>query len=200
MLIEHDSRQPQVAKSAYIAPTAVVCGDVRIAEDARVLFGAVVVADGGPVRIGRQSIVMEQAVVRGRSRYPTHIGANVLVGPHSHVNGASSEDSVFLATGASVFPGATIGAGAEVRINGIVHVRTSLPPEGVVPIGWVAVGDPARILPPSEHEAIWEILRERNFVATLFGVERGAPSDELAAITHQYAELFGHHRNDRILD
>jgi carbonic anhydrase/acetyltransferase-like protein (isoleucine patch superfamily) len=200
MLIEHDERQPQVAKSAYVAPSAVLCGDVRIAEDARVLFGAVVVADGGPVRIGRQSIVMEQAVVRGRSGYPTHIGANVLVGPHAHVNGAIIEDSVFLATGASVFPGATIGVGAEVRINGIVHVRTLLPAEAVVPIGWVAVGDPARILPPTEHDAIWETLRERDFVGTLFGLERGAPSDELAAITHYYAKLFGHHRNDRILD
>jgi carbonic anhydrase/acetyltransferase-like protein (isoleucine patch superfamily) len=46
MLIEHDGKCPRIAASAYIAPTAVVCGDVTIGEDSRILFNAVVAAEG----------------------------------------------------------------------------------------------------------------------------------------------------------
>jgi carbonic anhydrase/acetyltransferase-like protein (isoleucine patch superfamily) len=67
MLIEHNGKRPSVAETAYVAPTAVVSGDVTIGEGARVLFGAVLSAEGdGSVEVGRDCIVMEQAVVRGR--------------------------------------------------------------------------------------------------------------------------------------
>ena len=66
MLIEHEGKRPQLAESAYVAPTAVVCGDVTVGEDARILFGAVLTAEGGPVVLGNRCIVMEHAVIRGR--------------------------------------------------------------------------------------------------------------------------------------
>jgi carbonic anhydrase/acetyltransferase-like protein (isoleucine patch superfamily) len=74
--------------SAYVAPTAVICGAVRIGPGARVLFGAVLTAEDGQVSLGTRSIVMENAVIRGRARHPTVIGDDVLIGPHAHVNGA----------------------------------------------------------------------------------------------------------------
>ncbi|HSU05195.1 MAG TPA: hypothetical protein VLI93_06450, partial [Acetobacteraceae bacterium] len=76
------------------------------------------------------------------------------------------------ATGATVFNGATVGERVEVRINGIVHIRTHLPPDAVVPLGWIAVGDPAEILPPEAHERIWEIQKQLDFPGYVFGVER----------------------------
>jgi len=66
VLIEHDGRRPRVADSAYLAPTAVVCGDVEIGEDCRVLSGAVPSADGGPIEVRAGAIVMENAIVRER--------------------------------------------------------------------------------------------------------------------------------------
>jgi carbonic anhydrase/acetyltransferase-like protein (isoleucine patch superfamily) len=200
MLIEHRGHRPRVAPTAWVAPTAVVCGDVTLGEDVRVLFGAVITAEGGPVEVGASSIVMEQAVVRGREGHPTSIGRHVLVGPHAHVNGATVEDHAFLATGASVFPGARIGAGAEIRVHGIVQVNTLIPADGLVPVGWVAVGDPAEVLPPDQHERIWGIQRSLDFPGTVYGVERGRADEMMATITRGYAELFGHHRHDRILD
>jgi carbonic anhydrase/acetyltransferase-like protein (isoleucine patch superfamily) len=201
VLIEHDGKRPSVAESAYVAPNAVVAGDVTIADDVRVLFGAIITADGGPVRIGRQTIVMEHALVRGRQGYPAELGECVLVGPEAHLNGAIVEDYAFLATGVSVFPGARIGRCAEVRIHGVVHVNSRLPAETVVPIGWVAVGDPAQVFPPSRHDDIASIQRGLNFVGTAYGIE---PSDDLASemrqITQGYAELFGRHKGDRVLD
>jgi len=65
VLIEHDGARPVIHPSAYVAPNAVISGDVEIGLECSVLFGAVITADGGPVRIGRRLTIMEQAVVRG---------------------------------------------------------------------------------------------------------------------------------------
>src|SRR5262249_62098583 len=141
-----------------VAPTAVVCGDVAIGPDCRVLFGAVLTAESGPVSLGSRCIVMEQAVLRGTARPLLRLGSHVLVGPHAHLSGCTVDDNVFIATGASIFNGARLGARSVVRINGVVHILTTLLPDAVVPIGWVALGDPAEILPPTEHERISALL------------------------------------------
>ena len=105
MLIEHAGAAPRVHPSAYVAPTAVLCGDVEVGADCRILFGAVLTAEDGPVRLGERCIVMENAVLRGRAGHPVRIGDRVLIGPHAHVNGAEVGDEAFIATGASLFPG-----------------------------------------------------------------------------------------------
>ena len=117
MLLEHLGKRPRVHETAYIAPTATVCGDVTVGAESRVLFGAVLVAEGGPVTLGRHCIVMEQAVVRGTPRHPARLGDHVLVGPHAHLSGCTVDESVFVATGASVFNGARLGARSEVQIG-----------------------------------------------------------------------------------
>ena len=87
---------------------------MRIGPDARVLFGAVLSAEDWRISVGDHSVVMENAVIRGRARHPAVIGDAVLVGPHAHVNGARVGDGCFLATGDALFPGCVAGAGSEV--------------------------------------------------------------------------------------
>jgi carbonic anhydrase/acetyltransferase-like protein (isoleucine patch superfamily) len=199
VLIEHDGRSPDVHPSAWVAPNAVVSGDVRLGPDCRVLFGAVVSDEGGPVELDAQAIVMEHALIRGRAGHPVRIGRHVVVGPHAHLNGVVVEDDAFIATGAALFPGARVGAGAEVRIHGVVHVNTVLPAGGLVPIGWVAVGDPARVLPPERHDEIWSVQEGLDFPGTVFGLPRETP-DLQAQAARRYADLFGRHRGDRVLE
>jgi gamma-carbonic anhydrase len=198
MLIEHDGKRPTVHESAYVAPTAVVCGDVTVGPDCRILFGAVLTAEGGSVELGERCIVMENALVRGRQGHPAALGDHVLVGPHAHVNGAEVEHEVFLATGASVFPGARIGHGSEVRIGAVVHVNSKVQPGTTVPIGWIAVGDPADLFPPEAHDELWPVQRAMDFPRTVFGLERAEATME--RVSARYAESFGRHRGDRILD
>lgn len=197
MLIEHRGGVPQVHPSAYVAPTAVICGAVRIGPDARVLFGAVLSAEDGEITVGARSIVMENAVIRGRARHPAVIGDDVLVGPHAHVNGARVGDGCFLATGAALFPGCVAGTGSEVRIGGIVQVNTVLPPGTMVPIGWVAVGDPAKIYPPGQHEQIWSVQESLDFPGTVYGVTRETPATERMS---RQSAWFAAHLGDRIID
>lgn len=143
-------------------------------------------------------MVMEQALVRGRAGHPTCLGDQVLVGPHAHVNGATVEAEVFLATGTSIFPGASIGRGAEVRVNAVVHANTRLAPGVLVPIGWIAVGDRAQLFSPERHDELWAVQRELDFPGTVFGMPREQAT--MDRVTGRYVELFGAHRSDRLVD
>lgn len=128
MLLVHRGRRPLVPDSAYVAPTAVLCGAVVLGEGSRVLHGAVLTAENGEVRLGRNSVVMENALVRGRADHPALIGDSVLVGPHTHVNGATVEDEVFIATGASLFPGSVAGTGSRALQPGCCPASSSICP------------------------------------------------------------------------
>ena len=176
MLLTHAGKSPDIDPDASIAPNAVICGDVRIGPGCRVLFGAQIIAEGGSIHIGSECIVMENAVLRSSARHDLRIGNNCLIGPNTHLVGCTVEDEVFIATGAAVFHAAHLGKGCEVRINGVVHLKTRVAAGATVPIGWVAVGDPAQILPASEHERIWELQQPLNFPLTVYGLDRAEAS------------------------
>lgn len=196
MLYEHLGVRPRIHETAVIAPTAVISGDVEIGPDCQVLHGAVVTAEGGPITLGENVIVMENAIVRASSANPVHIGDHVLIGPGASISGAVIGNEVFLASGTRVFNGAHIGDRAEVRINAVVHLRTTLPQNTVVPIGWVAVGDPLLVLSPDKHEEIWAAQRELDFPGYVFGVDRDTP-DVMVQLTERYGRSLARHADDR---
>ena len=200
MLVEHRGAVPQVHPAAYIAPTAVLCGDVHVGAHCRVLFGAVLSAEGGRVELGEHCIVMENAVLRGTPRDPLRMGSHVLTGPRAYLTGCTVEDDVFLATGATVFNGARIGARSEVRINGVIHLRTRVPPGTTEPIGWIAFGHPAQLFPPHEPERLWPVQRELDFPGYVFGLHRGAEGESIMPeLTRRYSRALGQHLGDRTL-
>lgn len=199
MRFEHLGAEPRIHPDAVIAATAVISGDVRIGADCQILHGAVITAEGGPITLGDNVIVMENALVRATSTNPVHIADHVLVGPMASVSGAVVEEEVFLATGTRVFNGAHIGARSEVRINGVVHLRTTLPADSTVPIGWVAIGDPVQILSPDRHEEIWAAQRELDFPGYVFGLDRETP-DLMVQLTERYGRSLARHAHDRRVD
>ncbi len=201
MVIEHRGAKPRLGKDVYVAPNAAISGDVEIGEGSCVLYGAVLTAEGGPVRIGRNCVVMENAVLRGTPGAALTLGDCVLVGPRAYLTGCTVGDNAFIATGAAVFNKAVIGAGAEVRINGVVHLKTRLPDGATVPIGWVAVGDPARILPPNQHDEIWAIQKKLDFPKTVFGMDRPPPGETIMPeAMRRYTRALRRHLTDRPVD
>jgi len=194
MLVKHDGNAPQIDTAAWVAPNALVCGNVRLGPGCRVMYGAQLVAESGSISIGRECVIMENAVLRSSARHHLSIGNNCLVGPNAHVVGCTVEDEVFIATGAAVFHAARLGKGSEVRVNAVVHLKTHLAANETVPIGWVAVGSPAQILPPNEHERIWEIQRPLDFPRTVYGFERSGATME--KITRRLSETLGSHLSD----
>jgi carbonic anhydrase/acetyltransferase-like protein (isoleucine patch superfamily) len=167
---------PSIDPTAVVAPTAVLRGDVRIGPNAVIMDLAILAADGGTIRIGESSIVMEHAVIRSNDADDCTVGSHVMIGPHTHLTGCTIEDEVFIATGASVFNGATLRKWCEVRINGVVHIDTLLEVDTTVPIGWVAVGNPAQIFPPDRHDDIWAVQKELNFPYRVFREPRQSDS------------------------
>jgi len=194
VLIKHDGASPEIDPTAWVAPNAVVCGNVTVGPGCRIMHGAQVIAESGSISIGRECIVMENAVLRSSVRHPLSLGNNCLVGPNAHLVGCTVEDEVFIATGAAIFHSARLGKGSEVRINGVVHLKTRLAPGATVPIGWVAVGSPAQVLPPSERERIWEAQEPLNFPLAVYGFDRGEATME--NITRRLSRALQSHASD----
>ena len=199
MQFEHLGAQPRIHPGAVVAPTAVISGDVTIGAGCQVLHGAVLTAEGGPITLGEHVIVMENALIRASAVHPVRIGSHVLVGPMASISGATIDDDVYLATGSRVVNGARIGVGSLVRMGAVVHLKTTLPPGTVVPLGWVAIGDPMQLLPAAEAEAISAAREELDFPGFVFGLERSAP-DYMAQLTERYGAALARHAGDRRLD
>ena len=196
LFVEHRLKSPKVSESAYIAPTAVLAGDVTVGPHSRVLFGAVITAEGGPVDIGRDCVVMENAVVRGVPGQETRIGGGVVVGPQAHLTGCVIEGGSRIATGAIVFNGARVETGAEVEFNAVVYVNTVVPARTSVPMGWFAGGQPAELVAPGDSERIRAIMGSLDYPGTVFGAGAGALMPDIA---RRYSRGLALHQRDHIL-
>ena len=161
------------------------------------MHGASIIAEGGKITIGEQCIVLENAVVRSNTDHSAVIGDYCLIGPNAHVVGCTVEDEVFIATGAAIFHGARWGKGSEIRINAVVHLMSDLESGAVVPIGWIAVGHPAKLFSPDKHEEIWAIQNPLNFPLTVYGFDR--PDASMKKITQRLSENLGSHIDDSII-
>jgi carbonic anhydrase/acetyltransferase-like protein (isoleucine patch superfamily) len=199
MEIRHEQNAPRVDPGAWVAPTAVLSGDVTVGPGSCVLHGAVLSADGGAVEIGANCVIMENAVLRATPRHPLTLGDHVLAGPHCYLTGAAIGDEVFIATGAMVFNGARMGAASSVALGGSVHIGCVVPPQTRIPIGWVAVGDPARLYPPGEADSIRAGLEEAGgFLPFVFGTDpaAGRPEQMRTALGRYSRYLIRSHQDD----
>ncbi|WP_300266394.1 gamma carbonic anhydrase family protein [Microbacterium sp.] len=196
MLYEHLGARPRIHDTAVIAPTAVISGDVEIGADCQVLHGAVITAEGGPITLGDNVIVMENALIRATAVDAVHIGAHTLVGTLASIAGATVGEEVFFASGARVFNGAHVADRCEVRVNAIVMRRAVLTESTVVPIGWVAVGDPVKLFSPDQADAIAEAQPELDFPGHVFGVDRDTP-DLMVQLTERYGRSLARHADDQ---
>jgi len=115
---------------------------------------------------------MEHAVVRGTPGHAAQLGDDVIVGPHAHPSGCVVEGDSRVATGAVLFNGARLGTTADVQAGAVVHVNTVVPVGAKVPIGWIALGDPAEIIPAGDPERVETLLGPLDYPGTVFGVGR----------------------------
>lgn len=197
MIIEHQGKRPVIDPSAYIAPNAVISGDVTIGPDSRILYGAVITAEGAPVKIGQGVVVMENAVVRGAGgstrNFPCILEDYVLVGPNAYICGATLEYRAFVASGSTVFNGSVIGRNAAVSLGAIVHIQTYLPAETLVPIQHIVIGNPCKLFSPNQaHEVIDELMR-RNFREYVFDLR------EAEILAQRYGNSLAAHLKDQPL-
>jgi carbonic anhydrase/acetyltransferase-like protein (isoleucine patch superfamily) len=139
VLIALGELSPVVADDAYVAPTAVLIGNVVIEPGASVWFGAVLRGDNSEIRVGAGSCVQDNCVIHCAKDLSTAIGANVTIGHMAMLEGCVIEDGALVGMGAIVLQRARVGTGALVAAGSVVG-------EGVdIPAGMLAAGTPAQV-------------------------------------------------------
>ena len=139
MFIEFRGKTPRVHPSAFIAPTAVLIGDVQVGEEASIWFGTVIRADNGPIRIGARCNVQDNAVIHVSENSRTILGDDVTVGHAAAMEDCVIEDGALIGTNAVVLNGARIGRRALIAAGSVVGANVHIPPESV------AAGAPAHV-------------------------------------------------------
>ena len=129
--------RPSLDAAAWVAPSAVLMGDVVLAEGVSIWPTAVVRGDLCPIRVGRDSNVQDGAVLHGDPGEPVHIGAEVTIGHRAVIHGATIGDGALIGIGAVVLNGVTVGAGALVAAGSVVTKD--------VPAGALVMGAPAAV-------------------------------------------------------
>lgn len=137
---------PRIARSAFIAPNAVIVGDVEIGEEASVWFGVVIRGDTASVKVGERSNIQDNTVIHADEGMPTIIGADVSVGHAAIVHGATVGDGALVGMGAALLNGASLGAG------GLLAAGALLPEGKAIPAGQLAMGSPAKPVRPVTDE------------------------------------------------
>jgi carbonic anhydrase/acetyltransferase-like protein (isoleucine patch superfamily) len=149
-----DSR-PSLAPGAWVAPGAVLIGEVSLGPDASVWYGCVLRGDVNSIRIGARSNIQDLSMIHvTRARFMTEVGDEVTVGHRAVVHGCRVGDGALIGIGATVLDGAVIGEAALVGAGAVVTPGTEVPPRTLV------VGIPARPVRELEDAEI-EAQRER---------------------------------------
>ncbi|HEV8265066.1 MAG TPA: gamma carbonic anhydrase family protein [Gemmatimonadales bacterium] len=147
---------PHIDPTAFIAPTAVVIGDVTLGRLASVWYQAVLRGDMAPIVVGEASNIQDGSIVHVDEGQPARIGARVGVGHRVILHGCTVEDECLIGMGSVLLNGVRVGTGSVVAAGAVL-------PEGLeVPPGSLVMGVPARVVRPVDDalrariRATWE--------------------------------------------
>jgi carbonic anhydrase/acetyltransferase-like protein (isoleucine patch superfamily) len=174
---------PEIADGAFVAPGAVVVGNVTIGAESSIWFNAVIRGDIAPITIGDRTSVQDNTVVHVNTDAPTAIGNDVTIGHSALVHGTTIHDGVLVGMGSLVLSYSTVGRNAVIAAGALIPERVEVP-EGAVMIG----------VPAKQRDALGEEQVERlagipgryvrvsrqymNEVAKVYGADRKEGSDE----------------------
>jgi carbonic anhydrase/acetyltransferase-like protein (isoleucine patch superfamily) len=141
LILPFGGRRPRIGRDVFIAPNATIIGDVEIADEASIWFGAVLRGDIGPIRIGPRSNVQDLACLHlTEDLSATLVGADVTIGHGAILHGCVVEDRCLIGMGSVLLDNARIGAGSLVAAGSVVTPKTVVPPRSLVR------GAPARVI------------------------------------------------------
>lgn len=147
-LYEFRGQRPTCHETSWVAPSADLIGDVQLAEDTSVWFGAVIRADNTPIPIGARSNIQEGAMLHSDPGAPLTVGEDCTIGHHAILHGCTLGNRVLIGMGATVLNRAFIPDDCIVGANALVTEGKTFPP------GSLIVGSPARAVKELDERAI----------------------------------------------
>ena len=136
-IVELGGVRPTIGEEVWLAPTAVLIGDVHVGDRANIWFGAVLRGDASRITVGARSSIQDNCVIHCAHELPTEIGADVVVGHGSLLEGCVVEDGAVVGMGAIVLQRARVGAKAVLAAGAVLSERREVGP------GMLAAGVPA---------------------------------------------------------
>jgi len=143
LVLPYGDVSPRLGEGVYLAPGAVVIGDVHLGEESSVYFNAVVRGDVGKIRIGRRTNIQDLSMVHVTTDLAdTHVGDEVTVGHRVVLHGCTVGDACLIGMGSVVLDLAEVGEGSVVGAGAVVPPRMKIPPRSLV------LGVPAKVVRP----------------------------------------------------
>jgi carbonic anhydrase/acetyltransferase-like protein (isoleucine patch superfamily) len=139
---ELGGKRPSVHPDAYIAPTAVLIGDVDIGAGASVWFGAVLRGDEAQIKVGAGANIQDNAVIHCAHNLPTVIEQNASVGHSAQLEGCVVEEGAVVGMGATMLQRSRLGKGSLLAAGAVLGEGSEVPP------GHMAAGVPAKVKKP----------------------------------------------------
>jgi carbonic anhydrase/acetyltransferase-like protein (isoleucine patch superfamily) len=139
MIVHYRGKQPRIDPSAFVAPTAVLIGDVEVGAESSIWFGAVLRGDNGPIRVGARTSIQDNAVVHVSEGGGTFVGDDVTVGHCAVMEDCRIEAHALIGSNATLLNGCTIGEGALIAAGSVVGQGAAIPARVV------AAGAPATV-------------------------------------------------------
>ena len=134
ILLPFHGKRPRIADSAFVAPNAVLVGDVTVEEEASIWFGAVLRGDDpdNGIVVGAATSVQDNCVVHVGAWAPTRIGTNVTVGHGAKFESCSIGDRSVIGMNAVILQNARIGTECVIAANAVVLEGAEIPDRSLV--------------------------------------------------------------------
>ena len=152
-------KTPRVHPTAFVAPTAVLVGDVTLHEHASVWFGTVLRADMDRIEIGARSNVQDNSTIHTDENEPTIVGEDVTIGHNALVHSSGIENNVLIGQASVLVGGCVIGTGSIIGAGAVVRENMAVPPHSLV------VGVPGKVVREAKPEdERWTVRAAEHYV------------------------------------
>lgn len=131
-LVTVDGSTPRIGEGVFLAPTAVISGDVEIGDGASAFYGVSVRGDTATIRVGEGTNLQDNVVLHADADCPCTLGAGISVGHAAVVHGATVGDGCLIGMSATVMNGAVVGEQSLVAAGALVLEGTEIPPRSLV--------------------------------------------------------------------
>jgi carbonic anhydrase/acetyltransferase-like protein (isoleucine patch superfamily) len=152
LILPYNGIYPRIARDAFIAPGAIIVGDVEIGSKSSIWFGSVIRGDVAKIVIGEETNIQDGSVIHvTRNGVNTIIGSGVTIGHKALLHGCVINDGAFIGMGSILMDKSIVESGAMVAAGSLVAAKK------IVKTGEVWAGNPAKFFRNIKEEEIKHI-------------------------------------------